>query len=280
MILQFFRNLRAKIIGAKVGNFVSLDRRGNFVDSGYSYQDLQSPLPEVTSSDNGKVLKVISGEWNKGTIKEVPSGGQTGQVLTKTSSAYGWENPPKEIPDYTSADTGKVLLVDVFGNLMWSPLPSDELPSHGVQEAGKYLRVATDGTLYWDSSSAAGADLYIHRIHIWKTNASNYPIADAYIEVMTNSTNSTPIGTTLTDLDDFLGSVVGNAVQTAHGLVMPAVNTGYNFQYLKFDTNSQYFALYYYPQPTVGVSASIGLLLDPSDTAIQFEDAVSHISLS
>ena len=93
MILSFFRNLRAKIIGAKVGNFVSLDRRGNFVDSGLGPSDLNSPLPEVTSSDNGKVLKVISGDWGKGSVREVPTGGTQGQVLTKNSSGFGWADP-------------------------------------------------------------------------------------------------------------------------------------------------------------------------------------------
>ncbi len=47
---------------------------------------LISPLPDVTNSDNGKVLGVVNGEWDKYTI-------------------------PKELPTVSSSDNGKVLSV-------------------------------------------------------------------------------------------------------------------------------------------------------------------------
>ena len=146
MILSFFRNLRAKIIGAKVGNFVSLDRRGNFVDSGLGPSDLNSPLPEVTTADNGKVLKVITGEWKKGTVREVPTGGSEGQVLTKTASGSGWADPTEGSKLYlhtivivNDENKGEVVLqlllptqpTLVSVSQLWDVMPSHLLPCSG-----------------------------------------------------------------------------------------------------------------------------------------------------
>lgn len=53
-------------------------------------------LPAVTTSDNGKVLTVVSGKWAKKTVV-------------------------KELPAYTAADAGKVLQITADG-LAWVTL--------------------------------------------------------------------------------------------------------------------------------------------------------------
>ena len=177
MILSFFRNLRAKIIGAKVGNFVSLDRRGNFVDSGLGPSDLNSPLPEVTTADNGKVLKVITGEWKKGTVREVPTGGSEGQVLTKSSSGFGWADPTGGsklylhtimiVNDENKGEVVLQLLLPTQPTLtsvsqLWDLMPSHLLPCTGwffydsanVRTTASFIQRAGSSADKWLSVSA------------------------------------------------------------------------------------------------------------------------------
>ena len=67
---------------------------------GKQYTDFELPsgLPDVTSADNGKILKVVSGEWNKADApREVPviGLGDNDKVLTVESGAAAWVSPKK-----------------------------------------------------------------------------------------------------------------------------------------------------------------------------------------
>jgi len=75
-----------------------------------------SDLPDVTVDDNGKILKVINGEWNKGDeTKELPDVTQQddGKVLTVVNGEWNKANVPSssDLPDVTQEDDGKILRV-------------------------------------------------------------------------------------------------------------------------------------------------------------------------
>ena len=80
-------------------------------DSGFiTSGQIPTELPAVTSSDNGKVLGVSNGAWDKITPSSgsgIPTGGSVGQVLTKTSSGSTWSDVPTELP--SGGSTGQVL---------------------------------------------------------------------------------------------------------------------------------------------------------------------------
>ena len=138
-------------------------------------------VPEVTSSDTGKVLKVQSDQslaWDTdevgtGTVPTPPNqpgrllmtfgnegeyhwygGGslRTGNALTYT--AAGTLEWAEIIPGYTVTERNRVLTVNAAGNgLEWlAPAsPGDQLPAFAHESnRGKVLKVSNTNTLIWD----------------------------------------------------------------------------------------------------------------------------------
>lgn len=71
-------------------------------------------VPEVTSSDNGKILKVVDGEWaTANESEELPSvsSSDNGKILKVASGAWAAADETTELPAVTSSDNDKILKV-------------------------------------------------------------------------------------------------------------------------------------------------------------------------
>ena len=80
---------------------------------------------------------------------QLPAGGQTGQVLTKTESGEAWQDAPDGLPE--GGETGQVLTKTSTG-AQWYDIPSD-LPAGGTD--GQILTKTADGVA-WEDAPESG----------------------------------------------------------------------------------------------------------------------------
>ena len=99
-----------------------------------------SGLPAVTSDDNGDVLTVVNGEWDKaaasGGLPAVTSS-DNGNVLAVVSGA--WAKSSNALPSVNVYDYGKILSVSSNGK--WVALSTPMLPSVTASDNGKIMIV-------------------------------------------------------------------------------------------------------------------------------------------
>jgi hypothetical protein len=91
--------------------------------AGYSINE----LPKVNTDDEGKVLAVVKGKWDKsGSQIELPvvSSDDNGKVLGVTEGVWNKMDAPTELPAVTAGDNGKVLGV-VEGNWGLTGVPDE-----------------------------------------------------------------------------------------------------------------------------------------------------------
>ena len=177
-------------------------------------------VPTPTLDDDGKVLKVVSQsqeevapEWS--TVREVPTGGQRYQVLTKTgtgNSAYGWANAPtpeKELPAISSSDSGKLLQAwydseEGYGYTAWGNVAS--VPNSSASDSGKVLTCTGKNKYGWaPASGGGGGHIDVLKIDLSKSDFSPSEVTSGMYDA------SVFISGALTKIDNMINiSVVDN----------------------------------------------------------------------
>lgn len=102
------------------GSFAMVDAEDVAMPDGTRLSDYNpgSGLPDVSDSDNGKVLSVVGGQWQMAmpeTTKELPSvtSSDNGKVLGVVNGAWKSVTPEflEELPSVSTSDNGKILQV-------------------------------------------------------------------------------------------------------------------------------------------------------------------------
>lgn len=168
---------------ASAGDVLSLNE-----DKKPTWTEPSQELPDIQSSDGGKVLTVSSG-----------------------GAGVEWKNVPNELPAIGDSDAGKVLQVNSgHTGVEWGSIPN-ELPAIAAGDAGKVLKVnsghtgvewgeAGGGKLYQHIISlkfATGADTVYVVIAIITNKASTYTVAELgeylYNKGVTSDTTGIPV---------------------------------------------------------------------------------------
>ena len=118
-------------------------------------------LPEVNADDEGKVLAVVKGAWDKaGSQIELPvvTSEDNGKLLGVTGGKWDSVNAPTELPAVTNEDNGRILQVS---NGSWTKqnMPT-ELPAVTATDNGKVLGVA-DGNWGVVNAPSGGGSAFI-----------------------------------------------------------------------------------------------------------------------
>lgn len=112
-------------------------------ESGPGWAPPAEELPDYSSEDAGKVLKVNSnGDLAWGADAGLPEGGQIGDVLTKAVTGPGWFPPVNELPVIHADDVGKVLGIVENGG---EQIPMWTSQVKGTEDSGRVtLEQVTD----------------------------------------------------------------------------------------------------------------------------------------
>lgn len=118
-------------------------------------------LPEVNADDEGKVLAVVKGAWDKaGSQIELPvvTSEDNGKLLGVTGGKWDSVNAPTELPAVTNEDNGRILQVS-SGAWTKQNMPT-ELPAVTATDNGKVLGVA-DGNWGVVNAPSGGGEVFV-----------------------------------------------------------------------------------------------------------------------
>lgn len=176
-----------KVGSATSGNFAALDSNGNLTDSGHKHSDYLTSHQDLSNyvqkSETAGLIKNdgtidTSTYLTSSTAHQVPSGGNSGQVLKKSSATdydYAWANQTETYPSAYCTTAGGTAL-KVANCSLWTATANTYLhilmgTANTSQSA---LSLKVNG-----NPSAAGAPIYINGV---VSSSTNYTLpAGSYI---------------------------------------------------------------------------------------------------
>lgn len=108
-------------------------------------------LPPVTVEDNGSVLSVVDGAWNKAApVEELPAvtAENNGEILTVVEGIWDKAEPTKELPTVTSEDNGDVLTVvdGVWNKVLTKKAQHIQAASGDTVPTGANIQIVMNGS--------------------------------------------------------------------------------------------------------------------------------------
>ena len=188
-------------------------------------------LPEVNADDEGKVLAVVKGAWDKaGSQIELPvvTSEDNGKLLGVTGGKWDSVNAPTELPAVTNEDNGRILQVS-SGAWTKQNMPT-ELPAVTATDNGKVLGVAEGAWVKIDAPSSS------NRVIVTYTAGDPRPTASkSSIEILNDFNAGKDI---YIDASNITGSVNGKTYEI-HG------DTKLHLLNIQNNTMGQYIEAYF-----------------------------------
>ena len=178
-----------------------------------------SELPAVSGTDNGKLLKVVSGKWSKA---DAPAALPTvttddnGNILKVSDGA--WAKAAAELPAVTAVDNGSILKV---ADGAWAKAaPADKSPLIVDGTAGENNSVTITETLAtikaaWDAGRVIVLELSGARLPAIWANEVDSAVALQFSGTTYSETDSAVINQTVTFSDSQTGTLVATKLATA-----------------------------------------------------------------
>jgi hypothetical protein len=129
-------------------------------------------LPEVTGTDDGKVLTVVNGAWDKAAVPtELPSVASTdnGKFLEVVSGQWAVGSRPETLPTVTTEDAGKIL--QVANNGFWEAATPQFMKYVRLSSMSEYNAISQKdpATVYLIGSPSVNY-IYLYTQLIWSEN--------------------------------------------------------------------------------------------------------------
>ena len=147
----------------------SMENTGNSYSGGSPGVNAGSALPEVTGTDNGQVLTVVNGAWDKAAVPtELPSVASTdnGKLLEVVGGQWAIGDRRQDLPTVMPADAGKILRVTDNG--FWAVVEPQYMKYVRLDSMSEYNAISQkDPSTVYLIGSPSVTYIYLYTQLIW-----------------------------------------------------------------------------------------------------------------